>query len=77
MTNNDMEDISMEQINNTNRCCATCTYWLGYRNPNRLGYVEVGCRMDHGQCSAHNLTEHFSRQATYSCSNYCKWSVLK
>lgn len=43
----------MEQINNTNRCCATCTYWLGYRNPNRLGYVEVGCRMDHGQCAAH------------------------
>lgn len=36
----------MEQINNSNRCCATCTYWLGYRNPNRLGFVEVESRMD-------------------------------
>lgn len=67
----------MEQINNTRQCCATCNYWLGNRTPNRLGYVEVGSRMDYGQCSAHNLTEQYSKQASYCCGNYCRWGALR
>lgn len=67
----------MEQITNNNACCATCTYWMGYRKPNRLGYVEIESRMDHGQCAKHDFAEHYSRQAIYKCSNYLKWSVLR
>lgn len=66
----------MEQITNNNCCCATCTYWLGYRKPHRLGFVEVNSRMEHGQCAKHALTEHYMRQAVYRCSNFKKWEVL-
>jgi len=67
----------MEQINNSNRCCATCSYWMGNRTPNRLGFVEITSKMDKGQCSYHNLTEHYTRQAVYSCSSYSKWNALR
>jgi hypothetical protein len=66
----------MEQINNSNSCCATCTYWMGYRNSNRLGFVEVSSCMAYGQCARHELSENYTRQANYSCSNYSKWGVL-
>ena len=67
----------MEQINNNNKNCATCTYWLGNRSPNRLGYVEVTSKMDAGRCGAKNLTESRKYQAVYSCSCYSRWSVLR
>ena len=71
------EEFQMEQINKSNRCCATCAYWLGNRQPNRLGFVEVGRRMDQGKCGAKGLNESRTYQAVYSCSNWCKWSVLR
>ena len=46
----------MEQINNSVRCCATCTFWLGHRVPNRLGYVDVFSKMDSAKCGAHIAT---------------------
>jgi len=67
----------MEQINNSQKCCATCTYWLGGRTPDRLGFVLVSSRMVHGQCSAHVLSENYTRQAIYSCSKYRKWGALR
>lgn len=67
---------NMEQINKTNRCCATCAYWLGQRFPHRLGYVEVISKMDGGRCAAKGLNEHRRYQAVYSCSGYCRWKVL-
>lgn len=67
----------MEQINNNNGCCATCVYWLGSRFPNRLGYVEVESRMVHGVCAKHDISEQYSKQATYKCCHYLKWNVLK
>ena len=66
----------MEQINKNIRNCATCTYWLGNRVPNRLGYVEVTSKMDDGRCGAKGLNESRKYQAVYSCSCYCRWSVL-
>ncbi len=67
----------MEQINNSRICCATCSYWLGARTPDRLGFVTVQNKMDRGQCSSRPLSEHYIRQAVYSCSSYSKWSVLR
>ena len=67
----------MAQIQKNNCCCATCAYWLGNRTPNRLGYVELGSRMDTGKCGAKALTESRQYQAVYYCANYCKWQVLK
>lgn len=67
----------MEQIQNSNRCCATCAYWLGQRIPNRLGFVEVMSKMDSGRCGTKGLNESRQYQAVYNCSNYCKWRVLK
>ena len=66
----------MEQINNNNKNCATCTYWLGTRTPNHLGFVEVISKMDSGKCGAKNLTECRTYQAGYYCRNYCRWGVL-
>lgn len=67
----------MEQINNNNRCCATCAYWLGQRTADRLGFVKVTSKMDSGKCGAKGLNESRQYQAGYSCSNYCKWPVLR
>jgi len=66
----------MEQIRNSQRCCATCGYWLGNRTADRRGCVIVASPMEKGQCSAHALTEHFTRQANYSCGRYQKWAAL-
>lgn len=67
----------MEQINNSQKCCATCTYWLGERRPERLGFVVVASKMDHGQCSWHALSEYYIQQACYCCRDYSKWSALR
>lgn len=67
----------MEQIQNSHRCCATCTYWLGHRTPNRLGYVDVLSKMDSAKCGKKGLNESRTYQACYSCTNWSKWSVLR
>ena len=67
----------MEQINNSQKCCATCAYWLGTRTPDRLGFVVVPSKMDKAECSAHALNEHYTRQAVYTCRDYAKWSALR
>lgn len=67
----------MPQITNNTRCCATCAFWLGIRNPHRLGFVEVSSRMDSGRCSVKGLNESRKYQAVYVCSNYRKWQVLR
>lgn len=67
----------MEQINNSIRCCATCTYWLGHRTPNRLGYVDVLSKMDAAKCGNKGLNESRTYQACYNCSSWSKWSVLR
>ena len=67
----------MEQINKTNKCCATCTYWLGQRHPHRLGFVEVFSKMDTGRCGAKNLNESRQYQANHSCGSYCPWQILR
>ena len=67
----------MEQINNSIRCYVTCTYWLGYRNPNRLGYVDVLSKMDSAKCGKNGLNESRYYQACYNCGNWTKWSVLR
>lgn len=67
----------MAQITNNTRCCATCSNWLGYRNPNRLGYVEVISRDSKAKCGAQGLNESREYQACYCGSKYSKWSVLK
>lgn len=67
----------MDQISNRQSCCATCTYWMGYRKPNSLGYVEVESSMKHGQCAKWLLTQHYTRQAMACCSNYIKWAALR
>lgn len=67
----------MSQITNFTRCCATCEYWLGIRNPHRLGFVEVSSRMDSGRCGAKGLNESRKYQAIYDCANYRKWQVLR
>lgn len=66
----------MEQIRKTNKCCATCAYWLGDRCLNRLGFVEVESGMVQGKCGARNLAEHRTYQACYSCKGYTKWIQL-
>lgn len=66
----------MEQINNNNRCCATCAFWLGNRKPNRLGWVEVNSKMEQGQCSKRNLSENYTQQASYKCCNYSAWNTI-
>lgn len=67
----------MEQVNNNIRCCATCSYWLGERRPDRLGFVVVASKMNRGQCARHALSEHYIRQACFICRDYSKWAVLK
>ena len=67
----------MEQINKNAKNCATCAYWLGERNPHRLGYVEVFSRMDTGRCGAKGLNESREYQATYTCSKHYHWRLLK
>lgn len=67
----------MEQVTNNSKCCATCAYWLGYRYPHRLGFVEVNSKMDKGACGSDNPNIRRSYQAIYSCRNYCKWQVLR
>lgn len=67
----------MEQINKNIKNCATCAYWVGARQPNRLGFVEVRSKMDSGRCGAKGLNESRTYQATYSCSKYCSWQILK
>lgn len=76
-TNIETEESIMAQINNNERCCATCVEWLGSRVPNRLGYVEVASKMVSGRCAAKGLNESREYQACYSCRNYCKWSALQ
>lgn len=63
----------MDQINDSNKCCATCLYWLGNRTPDRLGFVQVSSRMEQGQCGARELSEHYFRQAVYCCGEYQRW----
>ena len=70
-------DKNMDQIHKNMRCCVTCAYWLGNRNPNRLGYVEASSRMDKGRCGAVALNDTRQYQAIYCCGRYCKWQVLK
>lgn len=67
----------MEQINHTQRCCATCACWLGLRFPHRLGFVEVVSKMDGGRCGARGLNESRRYQAMYACRHYCKWEALR
>lgn len=67
----------MEQINQNNRCCATCAYWLGRRTPHRLGFVEVFRKTDTARCGAGNLNESRLYQAVYLCGSYRKWRLLK
>ena len=67
----------MEQINKSNKNCATCAFWLGQRTPNRLGFVEVTSRMATGRCGKMGLNESRQYQAVYSCSKYSLWPVLK
>lgn len=67
----------MEQINNSVRCCATCTFWLGHRVPNRLGYIDVFSKMDSAKCGAKGLNESRTYQACYNCASWSKWSVIK
>lgn len=67
----------MEQINKNVKSCATCAYWLGQRQPNRLGYVDVIRKTDSGRCGAKGLNESRQYQALYSCSNYCPWQMIR
>lgn len=67
----------MEQINHTIRCCATCAYWLGYRVPNRLGYIDVLSKTDAAKCGKRGLNESRAYQACSSCAGWSKWQVLQ
>ena len=67
----------MAQITTNTRCCATCAYWFGTRNPHRLGFVEVRSKMDTARCGAKGLNESRHYQAIYVCGNYCKWQMLR